>query len=299
MKPGRAAFSLYALLVVLAILVILLGLLAPAVARMRGEAARVQSRNNLRQLSLACINYAATYGPLPAGDDDNHFSAAARLLPFLEEDNLYKSIDFKKPVDDEANAKARKTRLKVFENPLDPVTETPGEFAGCSYLYCAGSRYSLKDNDGVVYRDSKVKTTEIKDGLDHTLLIGETLRGDAKAPGVKRQHVRLGADALKGLAAESGVKDFADGKHVAADRCGSWMDGRFLQGTFTATLKVNDERPDVDCGGAGGLSGLRGLKDTVNACFCDGSVRVLNADVKLELLKAMATRAGGEPVELP
>jgi prepilin-type processing-associated H-X9-DG protein len=72
------------------------------------------------------------------------------------------------------------------------------------------------------------------------------------------------------------------------------MDGRFLQGTFTATRKVNDEKPDVDCGGAGGLSALRGLGDGINMALCDGSVRFLNAKISLTTWKAAATRGGGE-----
>jgi hypothetical protein len=65
-------------------------------------------------------------------------------------------------------------------------------------------------------------------------VIGETLKGDGgtKAVTVRRQHVLLGKGALKDLQDDAGVQDFKDGKHIAGDRCASWMDGRFLQGTF-------------------------------------------------------------------
>ena len=74
------------------------------------------------------------------------------------------------------------------------------------------------------------------------------------------------------------------------------MDGRFLQGTFTATRPINDDKPDVDCGGAGGLSGLRGLGDGCNVALCDGSVRYVTAKIKLDLWKLLADKADGQPL---
>jgi len=113
---------------------------------------------------------------------------------------------------------------------------------------------------------------------------------------MRRQHVLLKKEALEGLKEEAGVKEWEADRDIAADRCASWMDGRFLQGTFTATRKINDEKPDVSCGGAGGLSGLRTLGRGVNVAFCDGSVRFAPADVDLKVWRALATRDGGEPV---
>src|SRR5262249_25118310 len=115
-------------------------------------------------------------------------------------------------------------------------------------------------------------------------------------PDVRRQHVRLTAKDLKGLDDDAGAADFRDGKNLAADRCAAWIDGKFLRGTFTATRAANDERPDVDCGGAGGLSGLRGYLRTVNVGLGDGSVRAVSVEVKPEVWKQLATRAGGETI---
>jgi prepilin-type processing-associated H-X9-DG protein len=74
------------------------------------------------------------------------------------------------------------------------------------------------------------------------------------------------------------------------------MDGRFLQGTFTGTRALNDPRPDVSCAGAGGLSGPRTLVGGSNAALCDGSVRFISVGVKLDVIKALATRNGGEVI---
>jgi hypothetical protein len=111
---------------------------------------------------------------------------------------------------------------------------------------------------------------------------------------VKRQHVRLKKADLKGLDADSGVKEWKADKNIAADRCTRWIDGRFLQGTFTATRALNDAKPDVDCEGAGGLSAMRGLQPGLNALMGDGSVRYVTDKASLDTWKAACTRSGGE-----
>jgi prepilin-type processing-associated H-X9-DG protein len=295
-RSRRGGITLFQLLIVLAILAILIGLLLPAVQKVREAAARTQSQNNLKQIALAVLNYESAYRTFPSGNDANNFSASAALLPFIEQQNLFQSIDFKKSIDDDANAGARKTRIKIFESPLDPVMVVNAKYGPTNYLFNAGSKPALADNDGVFYQDSKVRITDITDGTSNTLLAGETFKGDGgtKAVTVLRQHVALGKDALKGIKPDAGVQDWNDNKHIAGDRCASWMDGRFLQGTFSGTLKLNDKRPDVTCAGLGGVSSLRSEQSGVNAGFCDGSVRYFTAAISMETWKAVTTRAGGE-----
>src|SRR5262249_28579755 len=100
----RRAFTLIHLLVILAFLAILFALALPALAKARVEAIRKQSQNNLKQIALATHAYHDTFTLFPSGNDDNNFSGLAKILPFVEQDNLFNKIDFKKSVDDKANA---------------------------------------------------------------------------------------------------------------------------------------------------------------------------------------------------
>ena len=181
---------------------------------------------------------------------------------------------------------------------LDPVKTVKDDYGPTNYLFNAGSKPDLADNDGIFYLDSKVKLTDITDGTSNTLFTGETLKGDGgtKAEDVRRQYVLLKKDALKGIKDDAGVQDFKDDKNIAGDRCASWMDGRFLQGTFTGTLGLNDAKPDVSCGGAGGLSGLRTFGEGANVGFADGSVRFINQSVKPAVWKLLTGRNDGEPL---
>jgi type II secretory pathway pseudopilin PulG len=299
-RASRPAVTLFQLLIVLALLLILFAMLLPAIAKARLEAVRMQSANNLKQLGLACHNYHDVHGKFCPGHDDNHFSATARLLPYIEQDALFKTIDFKKSIDDKANAPARGTTIKVLINPTDPVKSVTTDYGPTNYLFNAGSKYALKDNDGLFYHNSGIRFADVLDGTSNTVMAVETLKGDSgvKAMDVKRQHILLKKDALAKLGPESGVKEFKEDKKVAADRGASWMDGRHLMGTFTGTRRVNDPRPDVSCAGMGGLSGPRSLQNTAYVLWADGSVRPISQKVTPALWKLMTDRKDGMPLRL-
>src|SRR5258708_3349223 len=174
MTQRRSAFTLFQLLVVLALLALLFALFLPAVAKIRVAAARSQSQNNLKQLALACHNYYDTVNSFPPGVDAKHFSAATYLLPYIEQDNVFKQIDMKKAITDKENLAVAAIKIKTFLNPSDDVQQVDKDFGGTNYLFSAGSQYDLKDNDGVFFEKSKIKFPDISDGTSNTVMIGET-----------------------------------------------------------------------------------------------------------------------------
>jgi prepilin-type processing-associated H-X9-DG protein len=174
------------------------------------------------------------------------------------------------------------------------------DYGATNYLLCAGSKPALPDNNGVCSQNSNVTLAQIAtaNGTSNTIMAGETLKGDGgvKAVTVKRQHVLLKKDDLKEIKDDAGVKYWENNNNIAADRGASWMDGRFLQSTFTATRTLNDEKPDVNCAGLGGQSGLRSEEDKVNVAFADGSVRTMGAKVKLEVWQMAANYKNDKPL---
>jgi prepilin-type N-terminal cleavage/methylation domain-containing protein/prepilin-type processing-associated H-X9-DG protein len=199
-------FTLIELLVVIAIIGALMGLLMPAVQKVRETANRLSCKNNLKQMGLACHNYHDTLGTLPPGyqasytyfdgatDTGPGWGWAAFLLPQLEQEPLHRSINFSLPLDAPQNAAAVQAIVKNYLCPSDVWQPTPSVVpdafgnprvlaAPTSYAACCGGDESDTfgpGGQGVFYRNSRTRLSDITDGTSQTILIGERSWGNAQ-----------------------------------------------------------------------------------------------------------------------
>jgi prepilin-type N-terminal cleavage/methylation domain-containing protein/prepilin-type processing-associated H-X9-DG protein len=140
MRRRRSAFTLIELLVVIAIIAILMGLLVPAVQKVRAAAARISCGNNLHQLGIAINNYENAKGFYPPGGS-NGYSTHALLLPYMEQDPIYRQINFSVPYTNPVNAAATAARVKSFRCPADPTSDdaVPAGWAATNYRINCGT----------------------------------------------------------------------------------------------------------------------------------------------------------------
>jgi prepilin-type N-terminal cleavage/methylation domain-containing protein len=189
----RRGFTLVELLVVIAIIGILIALLLPAVQAAREAARRSQCSNNLVQIGIAMTQYEASHEVLPPGTINPkgpirsepagyHMSWLVQILPYIEEANAYKHIDFSAGVYDPKNAPVRKLVRSFALCPSDSGgwRGKDANVATNNYVGCHNDVEAPIDanNHGVLFLNSHVGMRDIPDGTSYTILAGEKLIGD-------------------------------------------------------------------------------------------------------------------------
>ncbi len=299
MPTPRRAATLLELLVVTAIIAILAGLLLAGVQKVRAAAARVQCQNNLKQLALAAHAYHDAAGALPpavaAGAKARlkYLQWPVRLAPYLEQDAAWRQAeaDYARAPNPFA-ARPRHAGMDrlvpAFACPADWrvgtawTVETMGRTHHVTHTsYLGNSGASTPKRDGVLFVNSRVRLDGIPDGTAGTLLFGE------RPPSADLRYGWLYAGAGQDLAGSLdsvlGVREANYAFYPEYQRCGP--------GPFP----FRPGRADDPCAAFQYWSLHPG---GANFAFCDGSVRLLaySADA---VLPALATRAGGEVVEVP
>ena len=255
---------------VIILIAILIGLLLPQVEKVRSAASMIQCQNNLKQLANACHNYNSAHGQFPTGtvvgsakEPGDRLGVMVELLPSLERDPLYQQFDLKQPWRSAANKKGVATESGCF---LCPASNFGAQPANCTnYVGIAGAgadaaALPLKDPRSGIFGDSRsVKPADVKDGLANTLLFLETRRD-------------LGPWAAGGSATLRGIDP--------------------------------DENPQVGRDAPFGLHVpdrtlfRRHPMGSAMAVMADGSAKKVPETVRADVLAALATIAGHDPVEI-
>lgn len=196
-RKNRSAFTLVELLVVIAIIGILVGLLLPAVQAAREAARRMSCSNNLRQIGLALANYESAFKKYPSGNMQGAtftgLSVHARILPYMEQDNVYTLVDMRYGYDAPENTAARMQTIGIFLCPSDLTSKLPASLGGANNYYSnqgtnliatipptiSGDPNSGQPaQNGVFHRDVCVAPRDIVDGLTYTVGFSERCKGD-------------------------------------------------------------------------------------------------------------------------
>jgi len=312
MSVRRNGFTLIELLVVIAVIAILIGLLLPAVQKVREAAARMKCQNNLKQVGVALHNYEGSYQTFPGASTGTtganppppyRHGWVAYTLPWIEQDNVRNVYTTETSHwYDPPNANVILIPLKVYHCPSADFGRTAiskssvyGTRTAAAWDYASvnvssfAPGYAGTDNaarrTGVMNDRLGSRIAEISDGLSNTLMVSEC----ANRPQywvMGRMRMDLQAQTSTPPAALGEVTGGVWAEHQKAVSVG----GASADGTVTigggpcAINCTNDwEIYSMHTGGANGL-------------MADGSVRFLKASMPIDVLAALCSRSGGEVV---
>ncbi|WP_205678972.1 DUF1559 domain-containing protein [Aquisphaera insulae] len=324
-RRPRAGFTLIELLVVIAIIAVLIALLLPAVQSAREAARRAQCINNLKQIGLALHNYLSTsnvFPPvtvMPKGRTSQPWSGLVRILPYLEQGNLYNAVNWNAQFEFTSSPTLAMTRVGAFLCPSEVQdvarVGTSMIYYPNNYCFNQGTWFiydpaSDTVGDGPFVPNRSFGPSAITDGLSSTLALSEAKAyqpnyWDTKTPSTLGVTPPLTpADLMQYLGGT-----FDSNGHT------EWVEGDVHEVGFTTTFTpntkvytaVNGQQTDID------LTSMRDGESItlptyaaitarsyhpggVSALLLDGSVRSIKSTINQAVWRSLGTRAGGETI---
>jgi prepilin-type N-terminal cleavage/methylation domain-containing protein/prepilin-type processing-associated H-X9-DG protein len=334
MSRRRPAFTLIELLVVIAIISVLIGLLLPAVQKVRESANRLKCQNNLKQIGVALANYQSNDTPYPVGKGASYagapvyarWSVHSQLLPYIEQQNLFQSIDFSFPPETPGmggvipfmpayqnpggqNAVACRTKVPIFLCPSDPAPLQPTWIGQNNYLASQGTQFlcdlseKLKSTvapnevpNGIFYFLSAVRYSDITDGLSQTCFFSEKLRGTGVPNPRTDMFVMPNQTTLNSTYQTCNGLNPNTATPLTSKQGASWVMGEMCCTTYNHVAGPNQR----SCAGIGFPGNMANMAmqippssnhpQGVNVLMGDGAVRFVPDSIDLLVWRAVGTR---------
>lgn len=313
MSTRRNAFTLIELLVVIAIIAILIGLLLPAVQKIREAANRMKCTNNLKQISLGIHNYHDVNNQFPPGwDYGTSIGPLVHILPFIEQDNLCKSMDMMKPLSDPVNVPSQQQTVSIYKCPSDRQNPMPSLGGATNYYGNAGAlpvfvvAKGLNANsisNGIFYTQSfNIRFADVTDGTSSTAFFSERKLGDGNMGLVSpNEDIFNGPGAAPGSTTPA-TADEAFSLCMSVDVNNPANQFPIFMGSPWGHGQHSYQHITPPNGrSCGWLPTLRACMAAtsrhpggVNVAFGDGSVRFVQNNIDINIWRAIGTRDGGE-----